>query len=74
MDHEEAKRKHTGGKILGFFYKLRVFGTVVTRAAAVCAPPDGVSGAARRGRGTTAAARCPSSPGAFAPPLSASQS
>jgi len=20
MDHEEAKRKHTGGKILGFFY------------------------------------------------------
>ena len=20
MDHEEARRKHTGGKILGFFY------------------------------------------------------
>ena len=20
MDHEEAKRKHTGGKVLGFFY------------------------------------------------------
>jgi small subunit ribosomal protein S15Ae len=20
MDHEEAKRKHTGGKILGYFY------------------------------------------------------
>ena len=20
MDHEEAKRKHTGGKILGFFF------------------------------------------------------
>jgi small subunit ribosomal protein S15Ae len=20
LDHEEARRKHTGGKILGFFY------------------------------------------------------
>jgi small subunit ribosomal protein S15Ae len=20
MDHEEARRKHTGGKVLGFFY------------------------------------------------------
>jgi small subunit ribosomal protein S15Ae len=20
MDHEEARRKHTGGKLLGFFY------------------------------------------------------
>ena len=25
MDHEEAKRKGTGGKIIGFFYYIYIF-------------------------------------------------
>lgn len=42
MDHEEARRKHTGGKILGFFYwKPRFFFTEKRERSKIFA--DGVA-------------------------------
>eukprot|EP00195_Chlamydomonas_chlamydogama_P012754 CAMPEP_0202891580 /NCGR_PEP_ID=MMETSP1392-20130828/1601_1 /ASSEMBLY_ACC=CAM_ASM_000868 /TAXON_ID=225041 /ORGANISM="Chlamydomonas chlamydogama, Strain SAG 11-48b" /LENGTH=208 /DNA_ID=CAMNT_0049575377 /DNA_START=58 /DNA_END=685 /DNA_ORIENTATION=+ len=46
MDHEEARRKRVGGKVLGFFYKQLTTGSSSRRASAAGRPKCGALGQA----------------------------